>query len=266
MTTSIYHYVYRITNMLESKHYYGVRTCKNIEPEKDIGIKYISSSLDKSFISEQKVHPEKFKYKVIRYFSTRESAVEFEIILHNKFDIAKNPKFYNKSKQTSVGWDTSGYKHSAETKKKMSKSANNRSIETKINMSNAAKNRYSNGRVNPLIGRPRSKETILKMSESNKGKVLSDYTKKLISESMLGESHHRFSGYYITPFGKYPSIPDKLFETIDIPRKRLCKYCKENIKITIRQYNASISLQSLGCPDDIIGKYSTDLGFIFETS
>ena len=33
------HYVYRITNKIENKHYYGVRSCK-IDPKLDLGIKY----------------------------------------------------------------------------------------------------------------------------------------------------------------------------------------------------------------------------------
>lgn len=40
-----FHYVYRITNLLENKHYYGSRSSKEL----DIGIKYFTSSKDISF-------------------------------------------------------------------------------------------------------------------------------------------------------------------------------------------------------------------------
>ena len=35
-------------------------------------------------------------------------AAQHEIDLHNLFDIAVNPNFYNKAKATSTGFDTSG--------------------------------------------------------------------------------------------------------------------------------------------------------------
>ena len=47
------HYVYRITNIILKKYYYGVRSCR-IEPKKDLGHKYFSSSTDKLFIQDQK--------------------------------------------------------------------------------------------------------------------------------------------------------------------------------------------------------------------
>ena len=34
----IHNYVYRITNIVDNKHYYGVRTSKNISPKEDIGV------------------------------------------------------------------------------------------------------------------------------------------------------------------------------------------------------------------------------------
>ena len=38
-TTAIgpYHYLYRITNVVENKHYYGIRTSKNLSPKEDLG-------------------------------------------------------------------------------------------------------------------------------------------------------------------------------------------------------------------------------------
>lgn len=99
-TKSIYHYVYRITNLIENKHYYGSRTCKGINPIEDLGIKYISSSHDIDFICEQKDHPENFKYKIIRIFNTRYDANLFEIYIHEKFDVKNNDNFYNRVNAT----------------------------------------------------------------------------------------------------------------------------------------------------------------------
>lgn len=139
-----YHYTYRITNKLLNKHYIGVRTCK-YHPKNDIGVKYFSSSLDKDFIKDQKEHPENYKYKIIQIFLSRKEAIKLEIILHNMFNDSVNESFYNRAKQTSVGFDTTGRNdlgqanfgekngmygktHSYETRKKISE-------QTKIGMS-----------------------------------------------------------------------------------------------------------------------------------
>ncbi len=104
---SIYHYVYRITNLVENKHYYGKRSSK-IHPKHDIGVKYFSSSKDRNFIADQKSNPQNYKYKIIRRFENSKSALEFEVLLHNKFDVGRNVNFYNRAKQTSSGFDTTG--------------------------------------------------------------------------------------------------------------------------------------------------------------
>ena len=91
---SKYHYVYRITNTQEKKHYYGARSSK-IEPKLDLGIKYFSSSKDKDFIQEQKENKDIFKYKVIKIFQARKEADKHEIFLHNKFNVKSHKQFYN---------------------------------------------------------------------------------------------------------------------------------------------------------------------------
>ncbi len=102
-----YHYVYRITNTQIKRHYYGCRSSRE-EPKMDLGILYFSSSKDRGFIYEQLFNPSIFKYKVIKTFFNRKTALLFEIKLHNKFNVALNPNFYNKAKQTSKRFDTTG--------------------------------------------------------------------------------------------------------------------------------------------------------------
>lgn len=103
----IYFCVYRITNLVEKKHYYGYKS-SSIHPSKVIGITYFSSSRDKEFISDQKENPQNYKYKIVQIFGSKEEALAREIRLHNKFDVAVNPNFYHKAKQTSSGFDTTG--------------------------------------------------------------------------------------------------------------------------------------------------------------
>ncbi len=102
-----YHYTYRIDNIKMAKSYIGVRTSK-IHPEKDLGIKYFSHSTDKNFMVDQRENPENYKYLVIEIHPTRSSAIGEEISLHVWFDVGVNPKFYNRVKQTSTSFDTTG--------------------------------------------------------------------------------------------------------------------------------------------------------------
>lgn len=107
-TCRVYHYVYRITNKVTNKHYYGKRSSKKVKPVDDLGKRYFSSSTDKSFIRDQKDNPQNYKYKIVSLHSTAAEAIKKEIKLHCKFDVGVNLKFYNKVKQTSVGFDMTG--------------------------------------------------------------------------------------------------------------------------------------------------------------
>ena len=102
-----YHYVYRITNVILKKHYYGSRTSRII-PQLDLGVKYLSSSRDTQFKQDQKENPQNYRYKVVSIHTSRVSAIEKEIRLHQKFDVGINPNFYNRSKQTSTKYDVTG--------------------------------------------------------------------------------------------------------------------------------------------------------------
>lgn len=125
MTDYIYHYVYRITNKILSKHYYGSRSC-NILPTDDLGVKYFSSSKDKEFKQDQLDNPQNYKYKIIKMFDDRKSAISLEIKLHVKFNVKCHKSFYNRSNQSVTGFDTTGLKYKVgprteEQKQKMRK-------------------------------------------------------------------------------------------------------------------------------------------------
>jgi hypothetical protein len=106
-TDIYYHYVYRITNTVEKKYYYGKRSSK-IEPKLDLGIKYFSSSTDEEFILDQKENAQNYKYKIIGIFKDKKFALLRESKLHNRFDVGVNKNFYNKAKQTFDGFDITG--------------------------------------------------------------------------------------------------------------------------------------------------------------
>jgi len=155
-----HHYVYKITNNkpTDSKKYYiGVRTCKNCLPKEDIEYMGSSKSLNESI---QKNGRDVFVKEILSIWKTRKEAVNEEIRLHNKFDVAKNPKFYNKAKQTSTGFDTTGTHLSDKHKKSIS--------------------RFFKGRLD-------SEDTKRKKSESMKGRIFTEKHKKNMSESMKGK-------------------------------------------------------------------------------
>lgn len=102
MTSNLF-IVYRITNIVERKHYYGYKSCGTRDPKEIIGKTYYSSSSDKEFIEEQKNHPERFRYKIVARFNTKEEAFEREILLHRLFDVGRNLSFYNRSIQKHRG-------------------------------------------------------------------------------------------------------------------------------------------------------------------
>lgn len=166
------HYVYRITNIILNKHYYGCRTSKKCSPKEDLGIKYFSSSKNKDFIKDQKNNPQNYKYKIINTFNNRKKAIKLEIKLHNKFNVGVNESFYNRSKQTSTGWDTTGIPS------KISKKDREKII-------NARKKISYKGKNNPRYGCTVSDETKNKISHSlkNNGYSDSEETRKKKSKS-----------------------------------------------------------------------------------
>jgi len=129
----MYHYTYLLINKTDGRLYIGVRSSK-IPPEKD---NYMSSA--KTVSNEYKLNCKK---SILKTFNTRKEAISHEVYLHNLFDVAINPEFFNAAKQTSTKFDTSGvkmgalrsYEVSEETRQKISNKLKGhvQSEETKI--------------------------------------------------------------------------------------------------------------------------------------
>lgn len=186
-----YHYTYRITNTKLNKHYYGVRSSSS-HPKDDLGIQYFSSSFDKEFLEDQKQNPQNYKYKIILSFENRIKASQFEIRLHNRFDVGVNESFYNRTKSTSTGFCMSGIKKTDEHKQKIGHGNRGKkhSSESRKNMSEAH------------MGHRPSKETRKKMSESQSkrndnnywlNKKFSDEHKQKIGDAHRGSKRKRVS-------------------------------------------------------------------------
>jgi len=94
------HYVYYSFEEW-GRGYIGSRSCDCL-PEEDTD--YFGSFTDLEFKPPQKI--------ILRSdYETRREANKDEVALHEIFDVAKNPHFANKAKQTSTGFDTTGLKH-----------------------------------------------------------------------------------------------------------------------------------------------------------
>jgi len=108
MELAEYHYTYYSYEEY-NRGYIGSRTCKCL-PEEDI--KYFGSYVDKTFKPTQKI--------ILKDdYATREEAYADEIILHDYYDVANNPHFANKAKQTSTKFSFSSSEQSRKLGKKM---------------------------------------------------------------------------------------------------------------------------------------------------
>lgn len=106
MAQAKYHYVYRITNTLHNIHYYGKRS-SILNPSKDIGTKYFSSSIPlKSAIDTLGLFC--FKFKILKTFSNASDALAFETYIHNKLNVKDRADFYNLVNQSKTKIDTTG--------------------------------------------------------------------------------------------------------------------------------------------------------------
>jgi hypothetical protein len=192
--------------------YIGSRGCKCL-PEEDV--KYFGSFKDKTFRPTQKI--------ILGVYKSRRDAYEAEILLHDFYDVARNPHFANRSKQTSTGFSTEGVpinkgiKRSKETRKKLSDIAKTRRLseETKKKISEKVK-----GKNHPFYGKKLSLETRKRMSESGKRKILSAEHKRKIGESNRGQKR---SPEICKKFSELRKGFCHSKESIEKMRKTLCK-------------------------------------------
>ena len=194
----LYHYVYRIT--IKNRHYYGIRSTNDL-PNKDLGIKYFSSS---SIINNliRCYGKEQARFKIVKLFPNREDALLYEILLHNKFDVENNIKFWNIRNQRSKYFD---YSTSSLNKKAMYNSNANTIVF--VNKDCVEEYNYMGyvlgvpgwkrekcslpGTKNPFFGKEHSAETKKKLSDHRsmpiKVRFIDEYEIILRNRNELGE-------------------------------------------------------------------------------
>jgi hypothetical protein len=199
-----HNYTYLITNIQENKHYIGVRSC-NGNIEDDLGKSYFSSSLDENFIKDQRAHPENYQYQILETFDTRKEASLMEIDLHKYFDVARNPNFYNKvkAKVNSVGYISTGRKHTDTDRAKMSEQRKGKpfSKEVKRNRSNKVVCKFKHD----VHGIRISTTSILveEFPSLNKGRV----------QELVRSQTNNYNGWYILPLCKDMTIYTFYYKT-----------------------------------------------------
>lgn len=168
-----FHYVYYSYESW-GRGYIGKRTCSCL-PENDSN--YFGSFSDESFHPNNKV--------IIATFNSSQEALAAEIALHNAYDVAQNPHFANKAKQTSEWFNTEGVPKTKEHKEKIRQSNLGRKVSdrSKERMSEAKMgNKYCLGKKNGLGNKSRlgmrltSEQRLLKSMISHKTKYRIEVT------------------------------------------------------------------------------------------
>lgn len=286
---NIYHYVYRITNIVENKHYYGSRTCE-CHPSEDIGILYFSSSRDKEFKNDQIENKENYIYKIVSIHETREDAIKKEIKLHEKFEVGQNSSFYNRAKQSTNGFIST---NRVSVKDKDNnyftvdindpRYLNGELVGVTKNMSLVEENgkcfyidkssdEYKSGKYTPVKigyckpGKVFSEEHRKNLSKSAKGKKKSKQhieNLKANRPNFKGRNHPRHKYIYVTPIGEFDS-PAALEEKGILSLTKMKSFCIRCDRIiSYKVYKNCKLLQELykDYERDLKRKTYRDIGF-----
>lgn len=213
----MHHYTYLLINTATLMMYIGKRSC-NCVPELDTGYKGSSKYVPKTECVKV----------ILKTFLTAKEALEHEIKLHNIFNVAVNSMFYNKAKQTSTKFDTTGTKvfHSDAMRRKLS------SVKAGVvpNWSEEGKKVVLHNLTNGRTAETRAKAAkALALNGSNKGIKNSQFKPWYISTSTVTHLFYNISkselsiqqGHYAKyyadlqkKFNKNKIVTTKLYGTI----------------------------------------------------
>ena len=183
-----FHYIYKTTNLLNGRYYYGMHSTDNLDDGYIGSGTYLRRAI-------RKYGKENFKREIIEFCKTRKELKSREKDIVNLQEIAK--KECMNLKVGGNNWKPI----SEETCRKISLSKTNPSEETRRKMSESHKGQipWMKGKTHTIearikiseagLGRKHSEETRRKMSEVRMGKRHSEKTRRKISESNIGNYH-----------------------------------------------------------------------------
>ena len=182
-----HHYVYRSYEPL-GRSYIGKRSCLCI-PEEDVN--YLGSYSDPDFHPTQK--------EILAICDSSEHALEVEIFFHEFYDVARNPMFANKAKQTSKFFNVEGVPKSEQHRQKIKDSLQGlpKTEAHRRNLSLAKQGKPASeacrlAQIEAVKGKPKSAEHKRKIARANTGKKMGEESKKKMalkrSENNLGRS------------------------------------------------------------------------------
>ena len=244
------YYIYQTTNLINGKIYVGVHGSENIDKDR-----YIGSG--KLFIKAVKKHGrENFVREILYEFYNDVEAYNLEHVLVN-IDFVERIDTYNLREGGKQDYLIGTYvskllsiKRKGIPKSKEFKEYLSKKFKGRKNIWNQITNK------NP--------EKIRKMAEKHRGMKRTPETCKNISDSKkgipLGENSHLFTGYYITPFGKFSSSA-KAAEVCEISYTSVIDRCKGRNDCKVVQ-NTVTKDKHLTKED--IGKTFKELGWSFK--
>lgn len=198
------HYVYVLISNVEEKFYIGVRSCScGIDEDSYMGSSSVMTKEDKSNCDKL----------VLKEFDTRKEAIAYEVELHNQFDVSINEKFWNKAKQTSTGFDTTGRVYSDEER--------------------AAHSKRMQGHkgARTWLGKKLPLETRRKISEANKGKSKSEEHVEALKASHAVRVYHQYDDTkYMFTHSEHGKVVCTQYELV----KSYPELCKGNINSVIK--------------------------------
>ena len=185
-----YHYLYKITNLINDKIYIGIHSTDNLDDD------YFGSGV-KLKLAIKKYGKENFKKEILEWFDWRIEALQRESEVVNE-EFVKRHKTYN----IDIGGN-GGSSHTIETRLKISKNnwvkQNGSPMKGKVHSEETKKKMKTSYKY---VKREKTKDECEHHSFVMKGKVHSEETKKKMSLSQKGKR-----------VGPYSDEKRKLFET-----------------------------------------------------
>ena len=153
----MYHYVYLLINTTTGDKYIGKRSC-TVHPD-----------LDTAYMGSSKYVPKEQCDKIILSLHTSsKAALDEEIRLHNLYNVGVDPTFYNKAKQTSTSFDTTGIKTSMKPETKLKIGLSSKGVKKTLTFEQQEKQKAHLAKFRTAEVRKKASTTLIARG-SNKG-------------------------------------------------------------------------------------------------